>query len=143
MEGKLVFSDVKGVRTRCFFKDLAGDDSIANLASRLMAFTNAEIIEASIKRSALISNPGSVPSADPPFDSAGVRAELTFKITDSSLGPDEPNRVKLQLYAPKRTMFEDDYSVKAADGAAIAALMSTATGYTMEFVSGVAIGVQV
>lgn len=143
MQGKMVFSDVKGIRTSCYFNDLKSDGAIASLASRLMAFTNAEIIEASVKRSALIANPGGVPATDPPFDSAGVRAKLIFKITDAGLGADEPNRVALQLYAPKRTMFEDDYSVTAAAGAAIAALLSTATGYTMEFVGGVAVGVQI
>jgi hypothetical protein len=146
MKGRLRFADRAGRRTTCFFPDLAGEGNIANLASRLQSYTNAEIIEAAVQKSESIANPGGYPASDPPFDSAGTRAELTFRITDGTLGPDEPDIVKLQLYAPVRSMFElttDGYAVKTAIGATIAAALSTASGWTMSFVSGRAINVQI
>jgi hypothetical protein len=143
MKGKLKFQDRAGGRSTCYFEGVNSAESIVSIAEGLKNDTNAKIVEAAVRDEASIVASG-YPKTEPPYDSISVRAYMTFRYTDLPVG--EPDLKTLQFFCPISAMVmasNGEYVVIASYGNLIAAAISAAIPYTLEFKYGKVVGVQI
>jgi hypothetical protein len=145
MEGRFVFQDVNGGKSTTNFLGITSGATLVTLAGTLSAYSNAEIVEASVLETEDLS-PANKPSTDPPFDSIGVRARIVTKITDSEYPVDEPKILAPTLYCPVSTIVTvsgGQYVIPTETAETIVAAIGIAIGWDLTYQYSEIFGVQV